>query len=213
MRRNIGLIAFALVLPSISVAQYSNRFPDTPDNHWAYQAMADLKSVGILVGYPDTLGRGVHVRTRYEMAVATHACFVNFDTIVEQFEQSNDTIARFPGGNEAETKTASNLAVNIKQDFKTFRHSLDFVEKDLLVLTKAFSPELKKLGVDTTQMEGQERRDFQKIATFRFANLGEATRQFADVPESHWAAGAVKSLRAVGILKGYDSGRFLSDEN
>ncbi|HZT44110.1 MAG TPA: S-layer homology domain-containing protein [Chthonomonadaceae bacterium] len=45
-------------------------FRDVPDTHWAYQAVTDLQSKGILIGYPDGYFRGKRTLTRYEFAIA-----------------------------------------------------------------------------------------------------------------------------------------------
>ena len=47
-----AVLGFGLVLPA---AAQSN-FPDVPDNHWAYEAIGNLKGK-ILFGYPDGLYR------------------------------------------------------------------------------------------------------------------------------------------------------------
>jgi len=44
-------------------------FPDVPDHHWAYDAIADLAAAGIVIGYPDGEFKGSNAFTRYEMAM------------------------------------------------------------------------------------------------------------------------------------------------
>jgi hypothetical protein len=66
-----AVLAVGLVAPAF--AQTDN-FPDVPENHWAYEALARLKKDGLLVGYPDGLFRGPRPASRYELAVAVHAC-------------------------------------------------------------------------------------------------------------------------------------------
>jgi len=46
-------------------------FPDLPQNHWAYQAIEQLKADGYLTGYADGLFKGNRPVTRWEMAVLT----------------------------------------------------------------------------------------------------------------------------------------------
>src|SRR2546421_5737129 len=45
-----------------------DRFVDVPVDHWAYQAVENLRKRGILVGYPDGQLRGKRTVTRYEAA-------------------------------------------------------------------------------------------------------------------------------------------------
>lgn len=47
-------------------------FPDTPDNHWAYDYVATLAGNGILEGYPDGYFNGDRPITRYEMAAVLY---------------------------------------------------------------------------------------------------------------------------------------------
>ncbi len=43
-------------------------FPDVPENHWAYEYVADLQRRGALEGYPDGQFRGDRPMTRFEFA-------------------------------------------------------------------------------------------------------------------------------------------------
>ena len=43
-------------------------FPDVPENHWAYEYVADLQRRGALEGYPNGLFQGDRTMTRYEFA-------------------------------------------------------------------------------------------------------------------------------------------------
>ena len=45
-------------------------YPDTPRNHWAYQAIDRLSRAGIIEGYPNGTFGGNRPMTRYEFAVA-----------------------------------------------------------------------------------------------------------------------------------------------
>lgn len=43
-------------------------FPDVPENHWAYEAVASLKGANLVKGYPDGEFKGDRMMTRYEFA-------------------------------------------------------------------------------------------------------------------------------------------------
>lgn len=51
-------------------AKAQDMFKDVPKDHWAYEAISDLQTKKILVGYPDGFFHGKRVLTRYEFAVA-----------------------------------------------------------------------------------------------------------------------------------------------
>ena len=65
------LVVIALAIVAIAVpALAANPFMDVPANHWAYDAVAQLASRGILSGFPDGSYKGAQPATRYEMASA-----------------------------------------------------------------------------------------------------------------------------------------------
>ena len=72
----IAIAAAAAVLMGIGVGAKAQTeapvppFVDVPKDHWAYQAVENLRQKGILRGYPDTNYRGKRTITRFETAVA-----------------------------------------------------------------------------------------------------------------------------------------------
>jgi hypothetical protein len=61
-------------------AMAQDNFPDVPENHWAFEAIENLKREGILVGYPDGTYKGPRATTRYELAVALNAAYQRLKT-------------------------------------------------------------------------------------------------------------------------------------
>src|ERR1043165_8055144 len=55
---------------SVRAQNPPDKFPDIPENHWAYQAVESLRAKKIMIGYPDGMYRGRRTLTRYEFAVA-----------------------------------------------------------------------------------------------------------------------------------------------
>jgi len=49
----LALMVSLAFVGTIAVAQPAKPFPDVPKDHWAYQAVMELKAKGILIGYPD----------------------------------------------------------------------------------------------------------------------------------------------------------------
>ena len=59
MNRTLKVALGAIVTAGFFGSAFAqNNFPDVPENHWAYEALAKLKTDGLLVGYPDGLFRG-----------------------------------------------------------------------------------------------------------------------------------------------------------
>lgn len=74
---SLSALAMAWCLPASAQDQAAAPFKDVPDTHWAYQAVTDLQSKGILIGYPDGYFRGKRTLTRYEFAVALERALKN----------------------------------------------------------------------------------------------------------------------------------------
>src|SRR5688572_25538133 len=83
-----AVITAALVVPALA----QDNFPDTPENHWAYEALANMKREGLLVGYPDGLFRGGRPASRYELAVAIHATYQHLKGITDNLQRQIDAL-------------------------------------------------------------------------------------------------------------------------
>jgi len=67
----LGAALSALALSWSAPVKAQDAFKDVPQDHWAYQAVAELQQKGILLGYPpENLLKGRRYMTRYEFAVA-----------------------------------------------------------------------------------------------------------------------------------------------
>jgi hypothetical protein len=62
------VFAMAMALGISATAFAANPFSDVPAGHWAYAAVAELASEGVVTGYPDGTFKGDTTMTRYEMA-------------------------------------------------------------------------------------------------------------------------------------------------
>ena len=80
MRRLAGLAVFLLVAALISPA-FAQPFADTPTNHWAYDAIAELAAKGLIEGYPDGTFKGDRAMTRYEMAMVVARLLARIESI------------------------------------------------------------------------------------------------------------------------------------
>jgi hypothetical protein len=130
-----------------SSAMAQENFPDTPSNHWAYEALSRLKREGIVVGYPDGLYRGSRPISRYEMAVALNAAYVHLTGKIQNLQQQVDALSK-----------ASDRG-DIKDLVRKIQDGLDQIKKlgpdldDLKRAADTFELELEQLGVDTEKMK------------------------------------------------------------
>ena len=65
-------------------ADRTTLFPDVASNHWAYEAVSDLSSRGLVEGYPDGTFGGDRLLTRYEFAQIVYRALQNGVQVDEQ---------------------------------------------------------------------------------------------------------------------------------
>jgi hypothetical protein len=194
--------AFAALIFLASPAQ-SVVFPDSPENHWVYVTVADLRSTGWWVGDFGFMGYHGRALTRREIAGAIGPTCVNLHEIVVGLRKANVDIAVSEGTYRAE------LAKRLAEDLSpTVREELKRIAIELPQLIDEFAPEVRNDLLEPRQLKGQLRRDISLLTSMLIATPGEALRQFPDVPTNHWAASAIQELRAANILHGYPTGKF-----
>lgn len=66
--QKLTAIVNALVGTEAVTPDTSTMFPDVPENHWAYEAVAAMAKGGLVKGYPDGEFKGDRTMTRYEFA-------------------------------------------------------------------------------------------------------------------------------------------------
>ncbi len=156
----VSVLALGVVLPAIA----QDQFPDVPENHWAYEALARLKKDGLLVGYPDGKYRGARPATRYELAVAVHAAYVSLkgttDGLQNQIKALEDMIKNMPkpdgGKYDGPTKEEFNALKDAVDALKNDVANMKSWGDDISMLKRAsdtFQKELSSLGVDVEAMK------------------------------------------------------------
>jgi hypothetical protein len=161
------VLGIAMVAPAFA----QDNFPDVPENHWAYEALARLRAAGILVGYPDGLFRGGRPASRYEMAIALHAAYQNLRGITDGLQtQIRGLEARIPqGGGTTTQPTGMARQADVDalrtqlQQLQTQVQNLQGLQNEIANLrrmTDTFQRELQALGVDVEAM----RRDLGDLA-------------------------------------------------
>ena len=80
MKKHLAVLAATAVL-GVTSAFAANPFSDVTPQDWAYQAVAQLASQGIVNGYPDGTFKGQQNITRYEMAQMVAKALVRQDRV------------------------------------------------------------------------------------------------------------------------------------
>jgi len=86
MKKFAALVAVLALVAFAAPAFAANPFMDVPMNHWAYDAVSQLASRGVVSGYPDGAFKGEWKATRYEMAsvVARALAYVDMNKASKQ---------------------------------------------------------------------------------------------------------------------------------
>jgi hypothetical protein len=146
-----AVLGAAIITPALA----QDNFPDVPDNHWAYEALLRMKSNGLLVGYPDGLFRGARPASRYEMAVAIHATYVNLKNITDGLQKQIDDLKGQVGGRTTgggDTQNLKTALENLQAEVSGMKKWGDDVAA-LRRLTDTFQKELQDLNVDVEKMK------------------------------------------------------------
>jgi hypothetical protein len=156
MKRTVKY-ALTAVLASVMVvpAMAQDNFPDVPDNHWAFEALAKMKREGILVGYPDGLFRGGRPASRYELAVAINAAYTNLKNITDGLNTQIAELKRMSEGNGGPRQDLQPLRealTALQNEVNTLKGMGDDVA-NLRKMADTFQRELQQLGVDVEAMK------------------------------------------------------------
>ncbi|MBI3722328.1 MAG: S-layer homology domain-containing protein, partial [Fimbriimonas ginsengisoli] len=149
-------LSAVLVAAMVAPAFADDNFPDSPQNHWAYEALARMKKEGLLVGYPDGLYRGGRPASRYELAAACHSVFVALKSAQEgmsnQMKAMEEKIANGGGVSKADFENLKAAVDAMKSDMAGMKAWGDDIAA-LKKMSSTFEKELTGLGVDVDQMK------------------------------------------------------------
>lgn len=142
MKIALGAVMVGFALPVFA----QDNFPDVPDNHWAYEAMAAMKKAGCLVGYPDGLVRGGRPMSRYEFACAAYACWQKMMSMHDDLVKQIEEMKGMSNGGDLK-KQLSDMQAQI-DGMKSWGNRIN----DLDRMTKEFEKELASMGVDVKKL-------------------------------------------------------------
>jgi hypothetical protein len=146
----LGAVIATTALPAFS----QDNFPDTPENHWAYEALGRMRAAGLLVGYPDGLFRGSRPASRYEMAVALHALYQHLKGLTDGLEAQHNALAAKVNSMSTEGFATKDELRQVQEALATTKAALDGMKAwgdDIAALkrmTQTFERELASMGVD-----------------------------------------------------------------
>jgi len=143
------VLGAAIVAPAFA----QDNFPDVPENHWAFEALAKLKAAGILVGYPDGLYRGGRPASRYELAVALNAAYQNLSNQINGLQSQIDALKGMgPGVSPADVQALRDRIAALENTVNGMKGWGDDIA-NLKRMADTFQRELQSLGVDVEAMK------------------------------------------------------------
>jgi hypothetical protein len=150
------VLGAAMVVPALA----QDAFPDTPENHWAYEALREMKNNGLLVGYPDGLFRGPRPASRYELAVAIHATYKHLKNITDGLNGRIDDLKKVVDNIKPGSAGVSQAELdNLKQAISALQTSQKNMQAwgddiaNLKKLAATFEKELSSMGVDVEALK------------------------------------------------------------
>ncbi len=137
-----------LTVGAVSGAFAQEAFPDTPENHWAYEALANMRAAGLLTGYPDGLYRGGRPASRYEMAVALHALYQYLNKLANGYDARIKALeSRGDGVSPDDIAAMKQMLQQLKEDQNAMKAWADDIA-NLKKMAATFEKELASMGVD-----------------------------------------------------------------
>ncbi len=115
------ILTVALFAVPALAAPATNPFMDVPANHWAYDAISQLASRGVISGYPDGSFKGAQPSTRYEMASIVARALAKVD-----MEKAN----------KQDVELLKKLVLEFKDELDALGVKVDKVDSRLAVMEK-----------------------------------------------------------------------------
>lgn len=164
----MALLLLATIIPAS--AQVPN---DVPADHWAVEAIRDLFTRGIFVGYPDDSFRGDRAVTRYELAVVLSRLLQNLPDDVDTSNfvtrtELQNTLQNYPTKTELQT-TLQNYVTKTefenrlatlatKADIARLQSLVDSLRADLTALGVRVDDVQRRLAALETRVGNLEER-------------------------------------------------------
>lgn len=110
----------AMAQTAVDSSSTSSAFPDTPQNHWAYEAVQDLANKGLVKGYPNGTFIGNRSLSRYEFA-----------TVIDRMLQTLEDIKAAPSPAAAAPQVTEDDLNKIQVLVDTFQTQLNAIQDDV----------------------------------------------------------------------------------
>jgi len=151
------VLGLGLVMPAAA-----QNFPDIPDNHWAYEAIANLKGK-VLFGYPDGLYRPARPMSRAEFAAAINQLYQlmmakdnQLQSAIDALTQRVTALENRPVGSGGISRAEFDALKRQVDEMQTRLNAMQSWGQDIANLKRLateFERELAAMGVDIDAMK------------------------------------------------------------
>jgi len=135
----------------------SNTFKDVPINHWAYEAVQRIASIGIVEGYPDGTFKGMDQINRYQITLTISrtidymesAMISPLTTKLSEVEKNLNSIST-----QISAGASSTQITELRNSLNTFSNKMTTVENTIYELRNSY----ELLGYATSKIDELQRR-------------------------------------------------------
>jgi hypothetical protein len=199
----MDLISLVISCALATAMPIQDHFPDAPENHSVFEALANLRKAGILIIEPQGFGNRPFSRSEI-----TNFIVSTLESSKKKWVTLNDpskgpSFFTFAAGcgrplTASEQKSYDYVgAVRWADGFPKAVPSLEHL------LTR-FGAELKARGINPSAEKKAVNTIAKSMGSLPFGLI----RPFPDVPKNHWAAKAIEELREKWLIVGYPGGKF-----
>jgi hypothetical protein len=149
---SLSALGLVWAMPALAQDQAAQPFKDLDPKHWAYEAVTDLQSKGILLGYPNGYFQGKRTLTRYEFAIAIERLLTKFPA-----GPKGDTGATGPPGDKGDQGIQGPPGIT-PDEIAEIRHLLDEFHNELTALgtdVRGIRSRLDALAADVADLRRQ----------------------------------------------------------
>jgi hypothetical protein len=157
---------------------------------WIIDLVRQAETSGLLSRYLDGLHHG-NPYTRYELAVKVYYAVHSAENVIKRLETDpavRPGFADWLAGPQLDWCLMGKAATELGRELTSIGTSVE----PLVKMTSTFKPRLGQLWFTTVAPAA-------------------GYPSFPDVPKGHWAAKSLSHLRAVGVINGYPTGKFLRE--
>ena len=201
MSRLRKALALAVVLlPAATLPSYSQTTGSVPQGHWAYEAVQDLASKGLIKGYPPSGAFfGGRTVTRYEMAVIIQRVIARVDEMLDKKADKGATPATTEGVKPEQLDEVRKLVDDFKVELTVIGTDLKQVKDDL----GALKDDVETVKTDVAAVKEQATKAGEDAAAAKTSADEAASGVSSTIDAINEQAGRIDKLQSGKVDAGF----------